>query len=100
MQYECRMCGTTFLYNDGRWKDGYLICPSCGSEDLYHIEPFLKVNAFPIDLETLSDAEWNKDNWIMEQARIDLVELVKKSLDKEDRNRLQLYQERTYKEGE
>lgn len=93
MQYECCECGTTFLYNDGEWKNGYLVCPSCSSEDLYQVKPLLEVNSFEIELETLADADWNKSNWIMEQARIDLVETVIKSLDKEDRKRLQLYQE-------
>lgn len=69
---------------------------SCIYEDVFPepTEPLLEVNPFEIGLETLSDAEWNKDNWIMEQARIDLVETVIKSLDKEDRKRLQLFQER------
>jgi len=100
MQYECRICGTTFKYKDAIWKHGYLVCPSCGSEDLTVINPLvdgdlsLEVDAFPIDIETLADADYNKSNWIMEQARIDVVETVIKSLTIEDKKRLQLYQER------
>ena len=99
MQYEC-ICGTTFMFDDGEWKKGYHVCPSCGSEDLTVINPLvdgdlsLEVDAFPIDIETLADADYNKSNWIMEQARIDVVETVIKSLTIEDKKRLQLYQER------
>lgn len=34
MIYECVVCGTTFKYEDGEHKNGYLVCPSCWSEDL------------------------------------------------------------------
>ena len=93
MQYEC-ICGTTFTYDDAEWKKGYLVCPSCGSEDLTLIESLLEVDAFAIDVETLADAEYNKSNWIMEQARIDVVETVKNNLTIEDKKRLQLYQDK------
>ena len=32
--YECVSCGTSFKYEDGEHKDGYLVCPSCWDEDL------------------------------------------------------------------
>jgi len=94
MQYECRMCGTTFKEEDGDYKEGYLVCPSCASEDAERIISMLEVDCFEIELETLADADYHKNNWIMEQARIDLVEAVIKNLTIEDKKRLQLYQDR------
>ena len=94
MQYECISCGTTFTYNDGEWKKGYLVCPSCGSEDLTQIEALLEVDAFPIDIETLADVDWNKNPFIMEQARVDVVDTVKNNLTIEDKKRLQSFQDR------
>ena len=32
--YECVACETTFKEEDGEHKNGYLVCPSCGDEDL------------------------------------------------------------------
>ena len=93
MQYEC-ICGTTFTYDDGEWKRGYLVCPSCGSEDLTQIEALLEVDAFPIDIETLADAVYNVNKWREKEARIDVVETVIKSLTTEDKKRLQSFQER------
>jgi len=94
MQYECRACGTTFLYKDGEHKKGFLVCPSCGSEDIEVISPYLEVDCFEIELETLADADYNKSNRIMDEARVDLVEKVINNLTIEDKKRLQLYQDK------
>jgi DNA-directed RNA polymerase subunit RPC12/RpoP len=32
--YECLACGTTFNEEDGEDKYGYLVCPSCGDNEL------------------------------------------------------------------
>jgi len=34
MLYECLDCGSIFKEEDGKYAYGYLVCPSCGSEDL------------------------------------------------------------------
>jgi len=34
MTYECLVCGTKFYYEQGEHKNGYLVCPSCGDENL------------------------------------------------------------------
>ena len=31
---ECLACGTTFGEEDGEYKYGYLVCPSCWYEEL------------------------------------------------------------------
>ena len=38
MVYECIVCGTTFKEEDGEHKNGYLVCPSCWSEDLREVK--------------------------------------------------------------
>ena len=38
MNYECVSCGTYFSEGEGEHKDGYLVCPSCWSEDLRTFE--------------------------------------------------------------
>jgi len=95
MTYECIECGSKFHDTDQtnqEQRNG--LCPSCGSEDLKVVEALLEVDAFPIGIETLADAIWNKNPYIMEQARIDLVEAVIKNLTTEDKKRLQSFQER------
>ena len=94
MQYECISCGTTFTYDDGEWKKGYLVCPSCGSEDLTQIEALLEVDAFPIGIETLADAVKHRNTFLMEQSRIAVIHEVVNSLTIEDKKRLQLYQDK------
>lgn len=37
MIWECVVCGTTFRGEDGEHKNGYLVCPSCWSEDLREV---------------------------------------------------------------
>ena len=32
--YECLSCFTRFIESEGKWDNGHLVCPSCGSEDL------------------------------------------------------------------
>lgn len=95
MQYQCIDCESKFHDTDQtnqEQRNG--LCPSCGSEDLKVIEVLLEVDAFGIELETLSDADWNRSNWRMEEARIKVIETVIKNLTIEDRNRFRLYQER------
>jgi DNA-directed RNA polymerase subunit RPC12/RpoP len=36
MIYEC-ICGTTFYEYEGEHKNGYLVCPSCWSEDIREV---------------------------------------------------------------
>ena len=37
MTYECIACGTTFKEEDGEYKNGYLVCPSCWHGDLSEV---------------------------------------------------------------
>lgn len=53
----------------------------------------LSVDCFDIDLETLSDADWNRQNWKMEEARIKVIREVIKNLATGDREKLEKYQE-------
>ena len=53
----------------------------------------LEVDAFGIDIETLVNADWCKDRWQMEKARIGLVEEVIEALDPDSKKRFEEYQE-------
>jgi len=94
MIYECVVCDTRFHYEDGEHKNGYLVCPSCWSEDLRLIEDSLEVDAFEIPIKTLADADFNKNIWWRDEARIKVVDAVINALDPYDKKRLKLYQER------
>ena len=37
MIWECLACGTTFKGEDGEYKNGYLVCPSCWHGDLSEV---------------------------------------------------------------
>ena len=53
----------------------------------------LEVDAFGIDIKTLVDADWCKDRWQMEKARIGLIETVIENLALDDKKRFEEYQE-------
>ncbi len=53
----------------------------------------LDVDCFEIDIETLCAADWSRDNWMMEQARIRVIQEVIKNLTVESKERFNKYQE-------
>ncbi len=93
--FDCLSCGAHFSEMEqtrNQYKNNQ--CPCCGDENLKLVEIKLNVDAFEIDIETLANADWSKDNWATESARITVIRAVIKALDPDSRKRFMEYQER------